>query len=69
MNDNVYSTYMVKEILGTKEAAARMGISPDHLRRLLESGEVKGKKLGHDWVVLKLDYQRKRKPKVYKKPH
>ncbi|MDP7410124.1 MAG: hypothetical protein QF892_05140, partial [Dehalococcoidales bacterium] len=30
---------------------------------LLESGQVKGKKLGHDWVVLSLDYKRKRRPK------
>jgi len=40
-----------------------MGISPDHLRRLLEKGEVKGKKVGRDWIVLKLDYQRKRNAK------
>ena len=58
---------MSKEILGTKEAAERIGISQDHLRRLLEKGEVKGKKLGRDWVVLSLDYQRKRRPKGYKK--
>jgi hypothetical protein len=24
---------------------------------------IKGKKLGREWVVLKLDYERKRKPK------
>ncbi len=47
----------------TKEAAEKLGISDAHLRRLLESGQVKGKKLGHDWVVLSLDYKRKRKPK------
>lgn len=47
----------------TKEAATKMGISPDHLRHLLANGEVEGKKLGHDWVVLSLDYKRKRKPK------
>ena len=47
----------------TKEAAARMGISDRHLRLLLEKGEIEGKKLGRDWVVLSLTYQRKRKPK------
>ena len=47
----------------TKEAAAKMGISPDHLRHLLAKGEIEGKKLGHDWVVLSLEYKRKRKPK------
>lgn len=46
-----------------KEAAEKMSISERQLRYLLAKGEVKGKKLGHDWVVLKLDYKRKRKPK------
>jgi len=46
-----------------KEAALKMGISERHLRLLLERGEVEGKKLGHDWVVLSLEYKRKRKPK------
>ena len=47
----------------TKEAANKLGISDAHLRRLLASGQVKGKKLGHDWVVLSLGYKRKRKAK------
>jgi excisionase family DNA binding protein len=46
-----------------KEAAEKIGISERHLRFLLINGEVKGKKLGHDWVVLSLNYKRKRKPK------
>ncbi len=50
----------------TSEAAEKMGISPVHLRYLLAKGEVEGKKLGHDWVVLSLDYKRKRKPKKKK---
>ena len=45
------------------EAAQKMGISERHLRLLLKSGQIEGKKLGHDWVVLSLDYKRKRKPK------
>ena len=49
-----------------KEASNKMEISDSHCRRLLERGEIKGKKLGHDWVVLSLDYKRKRKPKVKK---
>jgi len=53
-NESMYSV---------KEAAQKMGISERHLRLLLESGQIKGKKLGHDWVVLSLDYKRKRKPK------
>jgi excisionase family DNA binding protein len=46
-----------------KEAAEKLGISERHLRLLLKNGEVEGKKLGRDWVVLSLDYKRKRKPK------
>ncbi len=49
-----------------KEASNKMGIPDSHCRRLLEIGEIKGKKLGHDRVVLSLDYKRKRKPKVKK---
>jgi excisionase family DNA binding protein len=46
-----------------KEAAQKMGISDSHLRRLLEKKQIKAKKLGHDWVVLSLEYKRKRRPK------
>ena len=46
-----------------KEAAMKIGISDRHLRLLLERGEIKGKRLGHDWVVISLNYKRKRKPK------
>ena len=46
-----------------REAAAKMGLSERHLRLLLEKGEVAGKKLGRDWVVLDLSYTRKRKTK------
>jgi hypothetical protein len=49
-----------------KEAAPRIGISDRQLRLLLGRGKIKGKKLGHDRVVLSLDYKRKRKPKVKK---
>ncbi len=49
-----------------KEAAPRIGISDRQLRLLLGRGKIKGKKLGHDWVVLSLDYKRKRKPNVKK---
>ena len=50
-------------IYSVKEAARRNKISESQCRRLLETGKLKGKKLGHDWVVLSLDYKRKRKPK------
>jgi excisionase family DNA binding protein len=52
--DNIYST---------KEAADKLKLSQAHIRRLLESGQLPGKRLGHDWIVYNLDYKRKRKPK------
>ena len=51
---------------GTKEAAEKLGISQRHLRLLLEHGKIRGKKLGRDWVVLSLDYERRRRPKKSK---
>jgi excisionase family DNA binding protein len=59
MNDNV--------LLSTKEAAIRLGLSQDHIRRLLENGEIKGQKIGNSWVVFDLSYVRRRKPKYGKK--
>lgn len=47
-----------------REAAGKIGVSERHLRLLLEQGRIEGKKLGRDWVVLSLDYKRKRKPKT-----
>ena len=49
-----------------KEAAAKLKVSERRVRVLLGEGRIKGKKLGHDWVVLSLDYKRKRKPKIGK---
>ena len=46
-----------------KEAAVRLGVSERRVRVLLEEKRIQGKKLGRDWVVLSLDYKRKRKPK------
>ncbi len=54
---------MGSELLSTNEAAKRLGLDPSQVRRLLAKGEIKGKKLGRDWVVLSFDYKRKRKPK------
>jgi hypothetical protein len=46
-----------------EEASRILGLDPSQVRRLLRSGEIKGKKLARDWVVLELNYHRKRKPK------
>ncbi|MFC1987176.1 helix-turn-helix domain-containing protein [Chloroflexota bacterium] len=44
-----------------EEASKILGIDTSLVRRLLRSGQLKGKKLARDWVVLSLDYKRKRK--------
>ena len=49
-----------------REAAAKLGVTDRHVRLLLAMGEISGRKLGHDWVVLSLEYERKRKPKTKK---
>lgn len=46
-----------------REAAVKLGMTERHVRLLLATGAIYGKKLGHDWVVLSLDYERKRRPK------
>lgn len=53
----------MENIWSVKEAASKLGLSERHVRLLLEKGEVKGKKLGGTWVVLSLDYTRKKKRK------
>ena len=49
-------------LLSTKEAADRLGLSQDHVRLLARKGIIKAKRLGHDWVIIGLQYKRKRKP-------
>jgi excisionase family DNA binding protein len=51
----------------TKEAGEKLKLSQAHIRRLLESGQLEGRRLGHAWIVLGLDYKRKRKPKHSRK--
>ena len=40
---------MIRGYCTTKEAAERTGISVDHIRRLLEDGNVQGFKVQRDW--------------------
>ena len=50
-----------------REAAEKLGLDQDEVRRLLAKGEIKGKRSCSDWVVLELNYKRKGKPKEGKK--
>lgn len=45
----------------TREAAEKLGLSPDHVKLLARTGKIEAKKMGRDWVILNLDYRRKRK--------
>ena len=44
-----------------EEASKQLGIDTSQVRRLLRVGKLKGKKWGRDWMVLELNYERKRK--------
>ena len=50
-----------------KEASQNIGLDPSQVRRLLRSGDIKGRKWGRDWMVLELTYSRRRKPKTKRK--
>ena len=50
-----------------EKSATKLGISGRRVRRLLAEGRIKGKKVGGTWVVLDLNYTRKRKRKGGKK--
>ena len=53
-----YSDYM--KVWSVKEAAKELGISERRVRKLLEEGRIKGKKLSDTWAVLELSYAKKR---------
>jgi len=60
MPDIGYNNSVSKKLYSTKEAAQILGLSPDHVKRLARDGLIKAQKLGHDWVVLSLDYKKKK---------
>jgi len=51
----------------TKKAAEMLGLSQAHVRLLARKGLIKAQMIGRDWVVLELNYKRKRKTKGGKK--
>jgi hypothetical protein len=48
-------------MFSVKEAAEKMGLDTSQVRRLLVTGQIKGKKVARDWIVLDPTYTRKRK--------
>ena len=64
MRENEYNANeRESRMYSTKEAAERLGLSEAHVRKLLAQGEISGRRIGKIWVVLDLNYQRKRRPK------
>jgi excisionase family DNA binding protein len=57
----------MKDVYSVMEAAKELGLDPSQVRRLLKDNKIKGKKLGHDWVVFNLNYK-KQKYGVGRKP-
>jgi len=55
------------KIYSTKQAAELMGLSQKMITYLLRRGKLKGRKLGHDWVVLDLHYDRPTKGRPKRK--
>ena len=66
--DTVSAVAYINNMYSVKEAAEKLKISEQHLRYLLAKGEIEGQKISRDWVVISLDYKRKRKPKRKYKP-
>ena len=52
----------------TREAAEKLGLSQDHVRLLARKGILEAKRLGHEWVILDLNYARRRRPKEEREP-
>lgn len=57
----------VVNLYSVKEAAKEQGISDSRVTVLLNDDRIEGKKPGHDWVVLSLDYKRKMRHKKVRK--
>ena len=68
MNTELFS---FDDLITIHEASEYSGLSDRHIRLLLARGKVRGKKLGHDWVItkncideyLKQEHKRGRKSK------
>jgi len=44
---------VLDQIISVQEAADTWGLSPDHVKKLCRDGDVKAKKIGNSWAVLK----------------
>jgi excisionase family DNA binding protein len=54
----------VEDVLNAKQAAKILGYTARHVIRLVESGEIEGRKLGREWILSKqsvLAYKERKK--------
>jgi len=58
------------DLIGTAEAAQRLGVSPDRVRALIKAERLPAKKLGRDYVINPKDLAlvKNRKPGRPRKP-
>jgi len=49
-----------EQFFTTNEAANVVGVSPDHIRRLISQGKIKAEKLGNCWLIKTKDLKIKR---------
>lgn len=63
-------TSLLEQLLIVEEASIYTGYSDRHLRLLLETGKILGKKVGRDWVTTKeeIDKYLATNPKRGRKP-
>jgi excisionase family DNA binding protein len=48
----------LKDYLSTREAGEKYELSKEHIARMLKAGRLKGKKVGHDWLVYEPSLQK-----------
>lgn len=50
---NISESPQIENLISLWQASELCGLSPDHLRRLMGKGIIKGKKIGRDWITTK----------------
>ncbi len=45
----------IQDVLDLNEAAGLAGVTPARLRQLIESGQLRGKKIGNSWAIMSSD--------------
>ncbi len=61
---------MIRWLLDTKRAAAKLGVTPGQIRHLLSQGRLRGEKFGRDWLVetASIDEYMAHRPRPGRKP-